>query len=515
MGTDVVGKGHTTGQVTTSLIPNRDHAVVQILLNGQTKARTVGYHGIVTVFSHGTTSLAGAKNVTLDANAFSGDPAAAECCTNNNIDCIDVCAGPLITRFATKRVYSSQGQAEAIAGDHAETRLEGRMDSRAAAMLDNANRSFNERFRNPLTRRGAFPQQLSFSTTSDWLNVVGLQARANEIGATTAPPDAAANTQLSVRVNESLVDNMNAAVMAGRTIRSLAYRRSVRDGAGMRYEPAEFNDYLLSLAEAAAPAEHRDNSLVIPFDQFQSVMKDRNQLNVTQAEYDTLTRALYDAKLTQDQFDRYLVGLSRETVSYDQVMKFLADAKRGDVQVNYSAMTFADERPIEIQFHDNTAHLVLRMKSTTQPNLGTDGKPVVNPYPAEIYVTYKLTLDGGVARATRVDNDFGIKPIPLPAEAEANLSFREKTRRSTLLTKTLPRRFFGVGEASEDIEPGTEPIFPEQLKSEGLTLRGRWQRLGQLPWTQLVAKDGWLALGWTLPDHPATQSTALVEDAVH
>lgn len=342
MGTDVVGKGHTTGQVTTSLIPNRDHAVVQILLNGQTKARTVGYHGIVTVFSHGTTSLAGAKNVTLDANAFSGDPAAAECCTNNNIDCIDVCAGPLITRFATKRVYSSQGQAEAIAGDHAETRLEGRMDSRAAAMLDNANRSFNERFRNPLTRRGAFPQQLSFSTTSDWLNVVGLQARANEIGATTAPPDAAANTQLSVRVNESLVDNMNAAVMAGRTIRSLAYRRSVRDGAGMRYEPAEFNDYLLSLAEAAAPAEHRDNSLVIPFDQFQSVMKDRNQLNVTQAEYDTLTRALYDAKLTQDQFDRYLVGLSRETVSYDQVMKFLADAKRGDVQVNYSAMTFAD-----------------------------------------------------------------------------------------------------------------------------------------------------------------------------
>lgn len=515
LGTDVVGKGRTMGQVTSSLIPNRDKAVVQIALNGQTKTKTVGYHGMVTVFSHGTTSLSGTKLINLDANAFSGDPASAECCTNNNIDCIDVCAGPLITRMATKRVYASKGQAEAIAGEHAETRLEGRMDSRAAAMLDNANHSFNERFRNPLTRRGAFPQELSFSTTTDWLNVVGLQARSQELGATVPPPDAADKTQLSIRVHESLVDNMNAAVMPGRTIRSLAYRRSVRDGAGMRYEPAEFNDYLLCLAESAAPANHRDNSLVIPLDQFQSVMKDRYQLNVTQAEYDELTKALYNANLTQAQFDRYLAGLSRETITYEQVKKFLADAKRGDVQINYAAMTFADERPMEIQFKDNTAHLVLRMKSTTQPNLGNDGKQVVNPYPAEIYVTYRLTLEGGVAKATRVEGSYGIKAIPLSPEQESKLTLREKTRRSTVLTKTLPRRFFGEGEASsEDTEPSSEPIFPAQLKSQGLTLRGRWQRLGELPWTQLVAKDGWLALGWTLPDHPGTTETSIKQPDV-
>jgi hypothetical protein len=342
------------------------------------------------------------------------------------------------------------------------------------------------------------------------MDVVGLQARSNELGATVAPPNAAANTQLSVRVHESLIDNMNAAVMPGRTIRSLAYRRQVRDGAGMRYEPAEFNDYLLSLGEAGAPAEHRDNSLVIPLDQFQSVMKDRNQLTVTQADYDSLCHALYNATLTKEQFDRYLAGLSRETVSNEQVMKFLADAKRGDVQVNYSAMTFADERPVEIQFHDNLARLVLRMKSTTQPNLGSDGKPVINPYPAEIFVTYKLSLEGGVARGTRVENEFGIKPI---GEADPNLSLREKTRRSTLLTKTLPRRFFGVGEASnEDTEAGSEPIFPAELKSEGLTLRGRWQRLGELPWTQLVAQDGWIAVGWTLPSHPGLKETATANE---
>ncbi|HTQ40795.1 MAG TPA: hypothetical protein VMJ32_17365 [Pirellulales bacterium] len=509
LGTDVVGKGHTTGQVRAELVPNRDKAVVEIGLTGQTQSKTVGYHGIVTVFSHGTTQLSGKNRVEFDEAAFTADPASAQCCTNNDIDGIDVCAGALITHLATKRVYASKCEAQAIAGEHAEARLENRMDSRTGTMLGNLNRSFDDKFRNPLTRRGAFPQQLSFSTTSDWLNVVGLQARADELGATTPPPDAAADTQLSLRLHESLVDNLTAAVEAGREVRSLAYRRSVRDAASMRYEQSEFNDYLQCLAESAAPTDHRDNSLVVPLDQFQSLMKDRNGLTVTQADYDALTSAVYNATLTQAQFDRYLAGLSRESVSYADVMKFLADVKRGDAQVNYSGMTFADEQPVEIQFRDGTARLTLHIKSTTQPNLDSNGKRVVNPYPAEIFVTYKLTLENGVAKVTRIDNEFGVKPLPTPGESEANLSLREKTRRSTLLTKTLPRRFFGVGEApSDDTEPAAEPIFPQQLKSEGLTLKGRWAKLGQLAWTQLVTKDGWLAVGWTVPAQGATAEQA-------
>ncbi|HZZ28048.1 MAG TPA: hypothetical protein VFE46_08605 [Pirellulales bacterium] len=509
LGTDVEGSGHTTGQVRAALVPNRDKAIVEIGLTGQTKSKTVGYHGMVTVFSHGTTQLAGKNRVEFDEVAFIGDPASAQCCTNNEIDCIDVCAGRLITRIATNRVYGSKDEAEEIAGEHAEARLENRMDSRTGTLMANLNRSFDDRFRNPLLRRDAFPQQLSFSTTSDWLNVVGLQARANELGATTPPPDAASNTQLSIRLHESLVDNLGGAVEAGRAVRSLAYRRSVRDAASMRYEPTEFNDYLQCLAEAAAPADHRDNSLVVTFDQFQSLMKDRYSITVTQAEYDTLTRAVFNASLTEDQFNRYLAGLSRESVSYNDVMKFLADVKRGDVQVNYAGMTFADEQPVDIQFRDGTARLVLHIKSTTQPNLDNNGQRVVNPYPAEVYVTYKLTLEGGVARASRIDGEFGVKGLPMPGDAEANLSFAEKTRRSTLITKTLPRRFFGVGEApAEDKEANSEPIFPQQLKSEGMTLRGRWAKLGQLPWTQLVSKDGWLAVGWTLPAQGTSAESA-------
>jgi hypothetical protein len=502
MGTDVVGNGHTTGHVRAVLVPNRDKAVVEIGLNGQTQSRTVGYHGMVTVFSHGTTQLHGLNRVNFNETAFTADRTSANCCTNNDIDCIDVCAGPLITRFATKRVYASKCEAEEIAGEHAETRLENRMDSRTGDMLTNLNRTFDEKVRNPLLRHDAFFKQLSFSTTTDWLNIVGMEARPDELGATTPPPNIADSTQLSVRVHETLVDNMTAATQAGRHLRSLAYRRTSRDSASSRYEPAEFNDYLECLAEVAAPADKRDNSLAVPFDQFQSLMKDRYNLAVTEAEYHTLAAALYNATLTQAQFDHYLSGLTRESVSYADVTKFLNDYKRGDATVNYSGMTLADEQPVDIQFRDGTAKLVLHIKSTTQPNLDSNGKRVINPYPAEIFVTYKLTTENGAARATRIDNEFGVKAL---SEADPNLSFAEKTRRSTLLTKTLPRRFFGVGEApSDEADSGSEPIFPQEIKSDGLTLKGRWAKLGQLPWTQLTAKDGWLAIGWTLPSQGGT-----------
>ena len=106
--------------------------------------------------------------------------------------------------------------------------------------------------------------------------------------------------------------------------------------------------------------------------------------------------------------------------------KTLADAKRGDLPVNYSGMTFADEDPITVQFHDNQFQLTMRIKSTTQPRLDSDGKRVVNAFPAEIYVTYRLSLKDGHAIANRVNNQYGIKQLPLPEATEANLSLAIK-----------------------------------------------------------------------------------------
>jgi hypothetical protein len=501
LGTQIVGSGNTLGEVRASLIPSTDRAVVEIKTTGTNTSKTVGYHGMVTIFSHSTTSLLGRKRIQFDDQAFTGLPACANCCTNSTIDCIDVCAGPIITRIATRRVYGSHAEAEEIAGEHASARLEKRMDDRAAKNLTNLNRSYNNKFRNPLSRKGAYPQQLSYSTTKDWLSIVGLEAAPDELGATSPPPEQAADAQLSIRFHESLVDNGGGAMAPGKTVRSLAFRRAERNMLQEKYQPAEFADFLLCLIESGAPAAQRDSDLAIPFDQFQSMMKDRFNLEVTNADFDKLTAALRDGSLTEEQYTRYLAELPKTHVSFDDVKRMLNDAKHGDLAANYSAMTFADQDPISVRFHDNQFQLTMRIKSTTQPKLNADGKRVVNAFPAEIFVAYDLSLKDGHAVAKRVEKQYGVKQLPLPEGAEANLSALDQRRRSVLMTQTLPRRFFGGGAAGngDEEEDKAEPIFPPERDSPGLTLRGPWQRLGQLPWTQLVAKDGWIALGWSLP----------------
>ncbi len=169
------------------------------------------------------------------------------------------------------------------------------------------------------------------------------------------------------------------------------------------------------------------------------------------------------------------------------------------IDVNYAATTFADENPVEARFQDGKVHLVLRLQSTTQPHLDSAGHRIINPYPAEVYVTYQLSQSDGQITATRVEGEYGVKAMPMPGGVETKLSSIERTRRSTILTKTLPRRFFGAkGEAAEPDEEAAEPIFPASKTSAGLTLRGRWKKLGELPWAQLTSQDGWLALGWKI-----------------
>jgi hypothetical protein len=510
LGTQVNGSGDTTGHVSLELIPSIDRARMELILRGRTLAHTVGHNGPVTIFSHSTTSLLGRKQLTIDQTAFRGEPACAECSTSSNIDCLNINAGRLISNIATRRVYSNKSTAEAIAAQHAQTRLEGRMDSRSADLLARANNGFNEQFRNPLLRRGAFPKQLDFRTTRDWLTIVGLQARDDELGAGTEPPEVADGTDLSVRLHESLIDNYTAATVSGKTERSLAYRRSMRDLLGEPYDRREFNDFVACMAEAGAPPDKRDSSLLIPRSNFEMLMKDRNGLDVKKNDYEALGKALSNATLTQAQYDTFLAGLSKDPPSYDALVKMLKEG----IEVNYSATTFADEHPVEAHCQDGTFRLVMRLKSTTQPKLDSEGHRVVNPYPAEISVTYQLSQSGGQVTAKRVEGQYGVKPLPMPEGAEAKLSSMDQRRRSTILTKTLPRRFFGTGEAAAADEEEGEPIFPPTKSSTGLTLRGRWSKLGELPWVQAATKDGWMVLGWRIAGGRTAANEAADSDTI-
>jgi hypothetical protein len=148
------------------------HAAIDILMTGTAYSNTVGYNGPAVIYSTGVTGLAARKRLVLDQFGLRAYPAASNARTRTTVTGLGINAQFLkhmIRKIANKSINESKAQAEAIAGRRAESRLNARMDSQSLDLVAQANRDFWAKFRNPLLRVGAFPEQLSFSSGSDRL----------------------------------------------------------------------------------------------------------------------------------------------------------------------------------------------------------------------------------------------------------------------------------------------------------------------------------------------------------
>lgn len=221
LGTRICGTAHTVGYLSGEMGNTPHHGAIDILLLGTAYSNTVGRNGPAIIHSTGVTGLAGRKRLVIDANGVRALPAASNAQTSTTINGIDVTsrfAARLVQKIATRRVYESKSQAEAIGAQRAAARLNRRMDTQSANLVAQANRDFWDKFRNPLTRVGAFPEQLHFASLDDRLTIRGVRADSYQLGAPTSPPQLREPTDLSVRVHESLINNSAATVLAGRTL---------------------------------------------------------------------------------------------------------------------------------------------------------------------------------------------------------------------------------------------------------------------------------------------------------
>ncbi len=453
LGTSVSGQGYTRGAISARMIPNDEQARLEIRLSGNTRATTVGRNGPATIFASSNTSLLGRKFISISDDGFFSDPAHAQCHTSSHIDGINVNGCRLIQKIATKRVYGSKSTAENISARHAETRLENRMNTRTGGLLAEVNRNYHAKFRNPLARQGAFPDVLSFSTSADWLSVDGLAARNNELAATTPPPAPGANVELSLRVHESLLDNMAEALLAGQTSGDEDFKRVLRNVRGGKLNEAEFQVLLRNLRDGEEP-----------YEDFNSLLADRFERTLTPAQFASLVAAIQAKQVTAVQAKDYLTPFAEMPYSAEQITAMLADLP----EESQGAMTFAATQPVSVRFRDGTAAITLRAASYVSRN-GVEKK-----VPMNVTAVYKLELAGEQLMATR-QGELEIAPPGFKAGDRLDLE-------QTGARGTLRRRF--------------EEIFRPEFTSTGLTLRGRWKKLGELPWAQLVSQDGWLAAGF-------------------
>ena len=195
LGTNINGTGRTVGRLAVQLRPNSEKAELETVLEGTTLTRTVGQNGPATIYANGTTQIHGSKRLTIDSGGIAGLPATATATTK------------------------SKSQAEQIGSSHAAGRVRQRVDAQALEQLGKAQADYLQKFRNPLLRRREFPGLLKFTTSDEFLFVTALQANRSQLGAPQEAPNITGTHDLSVRLHESLANNLAAALLGGVTLK--------------------------------------------------------------------------------------------------------------------------------------------------------------------------------------------------------------------------------------------------------------------------------------------------------
>ena len=216
LGTDIRGRATMKGRLSIDLIPSENNAAIDLLLTGMTYSNNRGYNGPVTILSTGVTSVNARKRVLIEAEGISVLRARAGCRTSSRINGISA-RSPLIERIAWKRAGKTKSQVEGIASQRAARRIAAQMDTEVVEVLAPAKELFAEKFRNPLVRRGGFPQQFLLRTTDDRLYIQATQASMDQLGAPDEPPALTADHDVAARIHDSLVGNLSQAYLGGVT----------------------------------------------------------------------------------------------------------------------------------------------------------------------------------------------------------------------------------------------------------------------------------------------------------
>ena len=228
LGTSIHGTARMVGHTTLSLVENPKAANMNILLGGTAWSNSVGYNGPVTIYSTGVTSVSGRKSIFMTAEGMSSYASQAACGTRSSINGISA-KHRIIENIAWKRAGQQKGAAEAEASLHASWRVAGQMDREAGRMITEQNQRYLEKIRHPLVRRGEFPEELTFSTTRDRIQVRSRQDSAGMLAAPDDPPGFSQDHDLAARAHESAVTNYAQGILGAYELTDLRLEQLIKD----------------------------------------------------------------------------------------------------------------------------------------------------------------------------------------------------------------------------------------------------------------------------------------------
>lgn len=221
MGTAISGCGRTIGDVRLDFAESPDRAVINALMSGVNHSKTVGHNRSALIYSTGQTALSSQQTLFLTEDGLVAGPVRASAKVNNRITGFGSTkggiVGKIVAKIAAKKAPQQQGQATAIAQQHAKQRLVNSLDKEIKELVTKSQREWQNKVRLPMRRFDVEPQEMVFSTTEDSLRLRILQEGGGRLAATSAPPKIAGNAGLGIRLHASLIENASQQAVAGRT----------------------------------------------------------------------------------------------------------------------------------------------------------------------------------------------------------------------------------------------------------------------------------------------------------
>jgi hypothetical protein len=221
LGTNVHGDAHTTGRTDAVTIPSDKKAVVEFRSKGHVWSNNTGFNGPAVIRSTSDTDFTATKRVELSDEAFVTKSARANAGTNIHLHSVSKQGGGLGSRLVSgigwRKAQSSRGQAESIAANHAEGRIENKFNDELDDEMQKARNRYEDEYRRPLERRGEVPDYIRFSSNQNSIRFEVTQASHSQLGASGHPPAATEKHEVNMRLHETAVDNYSASLLSGAT----------------------------------------------------------------------------------------------------------------------------------------------------------------------------------------------------------------------------------------------------------------------------------------------------------
>ncbi|MBT4693054.1 MAG: hypothetical protein HOB73_06905 [Planctomycetaceae bacterium] len=213
-GVPVKGVATMKGQVSFALAENSQRATINVMMDGTILSKNVAEKSGVTVKTNGTTTVHAEKRISFDKNGFADSPAIAKATTKLELDSIEAPSSTYESIAKTKFIKGRSDNEEAASQLSVDS-VTKEMDTNVLEMLSDVIDGYKTKVRDPLLRRGGFPEQFTTSSTKESVNLQLLQIGRYQLAAFSEPPTLNKNTDVSLRLHESFVRNFTEVVLGG------------------------------------------------------------------------------------------------------------------------------------------------------------------------------------------------------------------------------------------------------------------------------------------------------------